>query len=152
MRHFLAPLVDAPAGAYALRNERTGVTISTALMPAFDSRARRRGLLGRHALERHTALVLAPCQAIHTWFMRFAIDVLFVRQDGTVLEVLPGVSPWRIALSGPSRNYGDAPRAPRRPPRKARGGTIPGVFDRRATPRGGMHRRPNAAVITRRAT
>src|SRR5438093_12653721 len=55
-------------------------------------------------------------------------------------------------LSGPSRNYGEAPRAPRRPPRKARGGTIPGVFDRRATPRGGMHRRPNAAVITRRAT
>src|SRR5439155_14467069 len=57
-----------------------------------------------------------------------------------------------LSLSGPSRNYGDAPRAPRRPPRKARGGTIPGVFDRRATPRGGMHRRPNAAVITRRAT
>src|SRR5438046_3901815 len=82
MRHFLAPLVDAPAGTYALRNERTGVTISTTLMPAFDSRARRRGLLGRHALERQTALVLAPCQAIHTWFMRFAIDVLFVRQDG----------------------------------------------------------------------
>ncbi|PYR46150.1 MAG: hypothetical protein DMF95_19100 [Acidobacteria bacterium] len=99
MRHFLAPLVDAPAGTYALRNERTGVTISTTLMPAFDSRARRRGLLGRHALERHTALVLAPCQAIHTWFMRFAIDVLFVRKDGTVLEVLPGVRPWRIALS-----------------------------------------------------
>ena len=53
----------------------------------------------RHALERHTALVLAPCQAIHTWFMRFAIDVLFVRKDGTVLEVLPGVRPWRMALS-----------------------------------------------------
>ena len=43
--------------------------------------------------------MLAPCQAIHTWFMRFAIDVLFVRKDGTVLEVLPGVSPWKIALS-----------------------------------------------------
>jgi len=99
MRHFLAPLVDAPAGTYALRNERTGVAVCTTLLPAFDSRARRRGLLGRHALERHTALVLAPCRAIHTWFMRFAIDVLFVRKDGTVLEVLPGVSPWKIALS-----------------------------------------------------
>ena len=50
-------------------------------------------------------------------------------------------------LSGPGHNYGDAPRPARRPPRKARGGRIPGVFDRRATPRGGMHRRSNAAVI-----
>jgi hypothetical protein len=99
MRHFLAPLVDAPAGTCVLRNERTGLTVSTTLLPAFDSRSRRRGLLGRHALERRTAIVLAPCQAIHTWFMRFAIDVLFVRKDGTVLKVLPSVSPWRIALS-----------------------------------------------------
>src|SRR6266545_4793811 len=50
-------------------------------------------------------------------------------------------------LSGPGHNYGDAPRPARRPSRKARGGRIPGVFNRRATPRGGMHRRSNAAVI-----
>jgi uncharacterized membrane protein (UPF0127 family) len=99
MPHFLAPLVTAPAGAWALRNERTGLIVCTTLEPAFESRARRRGLLGRDALERHTAIVLAPCQSIHTWFMRFAIDVLFVRKDGTVLKVLPSVSPWRIALS-----------------------------------------------------
>jgi uncharacterized membrane protein (UPF0127 family) len=99
MPHFLAPLVNAPAGTCALRNERTGATVSTTLVPAFDSRSRRQGLLGCNALERHTAVVLAPCQAIHTWFMRFAIDVLFVRKDGTVLKVLPGVGPWRIAFS-----------------------------------------------------
>jgi len=45
-----------------------------------------------------------------------------------------------------------APRAPRRPPRKARGGSIPGVCDRRATPRGGMHRRPNANELRRHDT
>jgi hypothetical protein len=54
--------------------------------------------------------------------------------------------------SGPFHNYGDAPRASRRPPSKAGGGSIPGVCDRRATPRGGMHRRPNASVIMKRAT
>ena len=82
-----------------LRNKRTGLNVCTTLEPAFDPRARRRGLLGRDALERHTAIVLAPCQSIHTWFMRFAIDVLFVRKDGTVLRVLPNVRPWRMALS-----------------------------------------------------
>ena len=44
-------------------------------------------------------------------------------------------------------NHGETPRASRRPSRQARGGSIPGVFDRRATPREGMHRRPNAGVI-----
>ena len=99
MAHFLAPLVNAPAATCALRNERTGLIVCTTLVPAFDSRSRRHGLLGLEALERHTAIVLAPCQAIHTWFMRFAIDVLFVRKDGTVLKVLATVRPWRIALS-----------------------------------------------------
>src|SRR5947207_15909222 len=69
-------------------------------------------------------------------------------------------------LSAAFHKYGDAPRAARRPHRKARGGNergphrafcarwgaIPGVFDRRATSRGGMHRRPNATVIVKWAT
>jgi hypothetical protein len=55
-------------------------------------------------------------------------------------------------LSAAFHKYGDAPRASRRPVRKARGGRIPGVFDRRATPRAGMHRRPNAAVFMKVST
>src|SRR5213083_330841 len=54
-------------------------------------------------------------------------------------------------LSAAFHKYGEAPRAARRPHRKARGGRIPGVFDRRATQRGGMHRRPNADIFMRRA-
>src|SRR5439155_7488721 len=56
------------------------------------------------------------------------------------------------AASAAFHKYGDAPRASRRPPRKARGGRIPGVFDRRATQRGGMHRRPNATVFMKVST
>src|SRR5438128_3969210 len=55
-------------------------------------------------------------------------------------------------LSAAFHKYGDAPRAPRRPSRKARGGRIPGVFDRRVTQRDGMHRRPNATVFMKWAT
>src|SRR5947207_99716 len=55
-------------------------------------------------------------------------------------------------LSAAFHKYGDAPRAARRPPRKARGGRIPRVFDRRATPRGGMRRRPNATVFMKGST
>ena len=80
--------------------------------------------------------------------------------------VRSGPRTCRIAyLSAAFHKYGDAPRAARRPGsptrlprwgprprRKARGGRIPGVFDRRATPRGGMHRRPNATVFMKVST
>jgi uncharacterized membrane protein (UPF0127 family) len=42
--------------------------------------------------------VLAPCSSIHTAFMRFPIDVLFVTREGAVLKVAERVAPWRIRL------------------------------------------------------
>ena len=57
-----------------------------------------------------------------------------------------------VALSGPPRKYGDAPRPSMRPAGKARRPRIPGVFEGGATQPGGMQRRTNAAVFTRRTT
>ena len=75
---------------------------------------------------------------------------------GTDLSADPSVkSSYTIALthlSGSGHKYGHAPRASRRPSHKARGGSIPAVFDRRGTPWGGMHRRPNAVVFMTGAT
>ena len=73
--------------------------VATQVEPAFDSRSRRRGLLGREALSEGTALIIAPCSAIHTLFMRFAIDVIFAARDGTVLKTCSALSPWRIRLA-----------------------------------------------------
>jgi uncharacterized membrane protein (UPF0127 family) len=44
-------------------------------------------------------VVIAPTQAIHTWFMRFAIDVVFAAKDGTVVDLRRAVQPWRIAVA-----------------------------------------------------
>src|SRR5262249_16274769 len=41
----------------------------------------------------------APCAAIHTFFMQFPIDVVFVRRNGEVLKVCSEVPPWRAAFS-----------------------------------------------------
>jgi uncharacterized protein len=95
--HFLVPLLGSSPAGWALRNERTGLTISSVLFTAFDSRARRRGLLGQGSLSRDAAVILAPCGAVHTWFMRFPIDVLFVDERGIVRKVSPRVPPWRFA-------------------------------------------------------
>jgi uncharacterized membrane protein (UPF0127 family) len=69
------------------------------LEAAFDSATRKKGLLGRDRLEPGTGLVIAPCGGIHTCFMRFPIDVLFMARDGRVVKVRSAVPPWRLALA-----------------------------------------------------
>jgi hypothetical protein len=61
-------------------------------------------------------------------------------------------SGFQKRLSAPSHKYGDVSRRPRRPTGKARGGRIPGVFNRRATRSVGMGRPPNAIVFMRWST
>jgi len=73
--------------------------MASTLEPAFDSTARRHGLLRRDRIEPGRAIVLAPCAAIHTLFMRFPIDVVFVAKDGTVAKVCASVKPWRTAIA-----------------------------------------------------
>ena len=95
---FLAPLVNRPDAGYSLRNAQTGEMVALRVERALDSRSRRRGLLGRDGLPDDTALVIAPSNAVHTFRMRFAIDVVFVRRNGEVLKICAAVPANRIAL------------------------------------------------------
>lgn len=61
--------------------------------------ARLIGLLGRRTLAPDHALWLVPCNNVHTFFMRFAIDVVFIDGHGAVLAVVPHLAPWRIAAA-----------------------------------------------------
>jgi uncharacterized protein len=96
MASWLTPLFVEPACRVRLVNSRTGAAIAESVETAVDSRTRRRGLLGRDAMSAGEALVIAPTSAIHTWFMRFDIDVAFVNRDGRVLKVRHRMPPWRI--------------------------------------------------------
>ncbi len=99
MKSFLSPLLRADSIAHVLENARTQRVIADRLLTAFDSRSRRQGLLGRDGLPDGTALIIAPSNAVHTFFMRFSIDLLFVRRDGLVINVRSAVRPWRMAVS-----------------------------------------------------
>jgi len=90
----------APGGSpCALVNDRNGAVVASVVEAAVDSKSRRRGLLGRDGLPERHALLLAPCSAVHTCFMRFPIDLLFVGRDGRVLKTVERLGAWRIALS-----------------------------------------------------
>ena len=55
------------------------------------------GLMGRADLPAGRALWIEPCNSIHMFFMRFAIDVLFLDRDGVVKRVLLRLRPWRVS-------------------------------------------------------
>lgn len=99
MAHFLGEMARAPDGRWRLVHEATGVTVAGRLHAAFDSAARRTGLLGKGGWPEDEALVIGPCQAVHTVGMRFPIDVLFVRRDGSIEKVKANVPPWRMTAA-----------------------------------------------------
>ena len=80
-----------------LLNARTGRVVASAVEVATTRTERRRGLLGRRSLDVSAALMLSPCVAVHTAFMHFAIDVVFVDEDGTVVRIVETLRPWRMA-------------------------------------------------------
>src|SRR5262245_60611818 len=79
--HFLRPLLNAAPAGLCLRNQRTGQMLATTLLPALDSASRKTGLLKHTSLADGEAMVIAPSNAVHTWFMRFDLDLVFVRRD-----------------------------------------------------------------------
>ena len=97
--HFLAPLVRTGGEGWALVHGPTGRVIAADLHTAFDSASRRTGLLRQPAWPIGSALIIAPCQAVHTVGMRFAIDVLLVDRAGRVVRVRERVGPWRIVAA-----------------------------------------------------
>jgi uncharacterized protein len=59
--------------------------------------SRMRGLLGRRSLAGGEGLLLRRASSIHTWFMRFPIDAVFLDAEGTVMRIAEDLGPWRLA-------------------------------------------------------
>ncbi|MEW6076012.1 MAG: DUF192 domain-containing protein [Candidatus Omnitrophota bacterium] len=75
------------------------VTIASSLF------SRMQGLLGREALARNEALILMPCNAIHTFFMRFSIDCLFVDAHNRIVKIISDFKPWHISRPYPKSRF-----------------------------------------------
>ena len=57
------------------------------------------GLLGRRSLAAGEGLVLSPCRSVHTFFMLFAIDVVYVDRSRTVVKTVPKLKPFRTSVA-----------------------------------------------------
>jgi uncharacterized membrane protein (UPF0127 family) len=80
----------------SLRTEEGQVVCERCLV-ADSPWSRMRGLLGRRGLESGEGLLLRPTGSVHTFFMHFPIDVVFLSRDGEVLKVAQALPAWRTA-------------------------------------------------------
>ena len=87
------------AAGVTLTHERSRQIIARDVELALTRAARRRGLLSRPSFDPGAALVLAPCFMVHTAFMQFAIDVIFVDRGGRVRRIVRRLPPWRMAAA-----------------------------------------------------
>ncbi len=74
-----------------------GSCLSRHVRLADDWLGRLRGLLFSPPLRADACLVILPCQQVHTHFMRYALDVVFVDREWRVVRVLRALRPWRIS-------------------------------------------------------
>lgn len=80
---------------WILMNTSNNQVVATRVGRADSYMQRLVGLLGRKSLASDEGLWIEPCDSIHTFFMRFAIDVAFVDASGTVIRRIDALKPWR---------------------------------------------------------
>ena len=72
------------------------ITISSNIRVADNPATRIIGLMFRkHPLD-SDGLLLEPCNSIHTFFMRYALDIVFLNKNNEVVKVLRNLKPWRM--------------------------------------------------------
>jgi uncharacterized membrane protein (UPF0127 family) len=114
----------SPRGSGPLRadNATRGRPLATRVGVADSPWRRLRGLIGRAPLHPGEGLLIEPCSGIHTFFMGFAIDVVFLDAAGYVVAALGPLPPWRL-----TRIYPTAAAALELPPHTvATTGTVAG--------------------------
>jgi uncharacterized protein len=80
-----------------VRNQTRNTVLATAAEVADTSAKRRAGLLKKEKLDRGEGLWIAPCESVHTFFMKFPIDLVYLDKSKKVRKVRHAVPPWRLS-------------------------------------------------------
>jgi uncharacterized membrane protein (UPF0127 family) len=85
-----------------VRREQAGIVCEHCVV-ADSPWPRMKGLLGRRELPDGEGILIRPCSSIHMFFMRFAIDAVFLDRDQRVVKIARNLRPWRIAAARGAR-------------------------------------------------
>jgi len=78
-------------------NKTRNTIIANNVVVARGALQRMQGLLGKKSIAYDKALVIEKCNSVHTFFMQFAIDVLFVDKNNKIVGICPALKPWRLS-------------------------------------------------------
>ena len=82
---------------YQVANRTRGTVLAEYLEVADRGSQRSKGLLGRTQLDSGQGLWIVPCESVHTFFMKFPIDLVYLDRKNNVRKVRSTVMPWRIS-------------------------------------------------------
>jgi uncharacterized protein len=73
-------------------------TLVAASVEVADSAPKRsKGLLGRKGLDSGSGLWIVPCEAVHTFWMQFPIDLIYLDRELRIRKLRSNVRPWRLS-------------------------------------------------------
>lgn len=82
---------------FRISNLTRQTVLAESTLLASNSAARNKGLLGRTSLPLGEGLWILPCESVHTFFMKFPIDLVYIDRDKRVKKVRSNVPPWRLS-------------------------------------------------------
>jgi uncharacterized membrane protein (UPF0127 family) len=88
---------DLSSNRIAIRNLTRDTQIAHRAEIARSGAARSKGLLGRKGLAPGEGLWIIPCEAVHTFFMQFPIDLIYLDRKHRIKKVRSNVGPWRLS-------------------------------------------------------
>lgn len=80
-----------------IRNSNKNTIVAENVFFADTPFKRAKGLLGRKELRSGECLIIKPCNSVHSFFMRFAIDVLFLDKNHRVVGMVVNLLPYRLS-------------------------------------------------------
>jgi hypothetical protein len=93
------PAEQRPADSLLRVSNQTRGTVLAARIEVADTGAKRnKGLLGRSGLEAGGGLWIVPCQSVHTFFMKFPIDLVYLDRKNRIKKVCDSVPAWRMSV------------------------------------------------------
>lgn len=81
-------------------NKTNGAILAQEAQIADNPFSRLKGLLGKEGLKEGEGLIISPCNSIHTFFMRFSIDVVFIDNNNKVVKIAHSLPPGRLFGTG----------------------------------------------------
>jgi uncharacterized protein len=96
-----------PSPIALVRADGTFVCESCSVADSFATRLR--GLMGSSSLPTGGGMLFPRTRSVHTHFMRFPIDVVFLDDENRIVSIVPRLSPWRAAASPRARSVLELP-------------------------------------------